>query len=582
MNGHSIYNKQAIIHLTNIFSDSPTEFINSGFFKSILVKFLDELRKRGSKYLHIFPNYLTNQQQNESIHQLLLLLNAKNKQQIIEQYPQYRDYFNDLYLLHQFVEQFYNFWRSLERYVICYEDQDNPIKYEHRPYRTFNDTIDKINDLKRRIYRDICENITNQHPRIYRQVAAGAGVGIITTAKFKLNLPPPYDKLDNIPTIRQVLIEPPLIINSPANKRMGKFRKIDRNPLCDININKDHWLCYPAKVGDLTILLYFHHKFIGLGTATANLFELEEDEQKIQSPAAIYLYGTEENLQVYGPTPTVFFEDQTNHLLVGAVPGDDVYGYFGYIKKMMLTLHNIICLKKGRLPVHGAMMKIELKNEKTANIVIIGDSGTGKSETLEAFRMMGQEQIRDLTIIFDDMGSLSLADGQLKAYGTETGAFVRLDDLNPGFAFGNIDRSIIINPHQINARAIIPVTTMEEILRGHNIDMLMYANNYEQPSEDRPIIEKFTSVEQALYTFKEGKRIAKGTTTENGLVGTYFANIFGPTQYQDLHDQIVNKYFDFLFANNIPVCQLRTQLGINGQTKTGPEAAAKALLEMIG
>lgn len=582
MNGHSLYDKQAIIHLTNVFSESPEKFINSGFFKSILVKFLDELRKRESKYLHIFPKNLTNQQQNESIHQLLLLLSTRNRQQIIEQYQPYRDYFNDIYLLHQFVEQFYNFWRNLERYVICYEDQDNPIKHEHRPYRTFNDTIDKINDLKRRIYRDICENITNQHPRIYRQVAAGAGVGIITTAKFKLNLPPPYDKLNNIPTIRQVLIEPPLIINSPANKRTGKFKKITKNPLNDISINKDRWLCYPAKVGDLTILLYFHHKFIGLGTAAANLFELEEDEQKIQSPAAIYLHGTEENLQEHGPIPTVFFEDQTNQLLVGAVPGDEAYGYFGYIKKMMLTLHNIICLKKGRLPVHGAMVKIELKNKKTANIVIVGDSGTGKSETLEAFRMLGQDQIRDLTIIFDDMGSLSLEDGRLKAYGTETGAFVRLDDLSPGFAFGNIDRSIIMNPHQINARAIIPVTTMEEILRGHSIDMLMYANNYEQPNEEYQIIEKFVNVEQALHTFREGKRVAKGTTTENGLVSTYFANIFGPAQYQDLHDQLVNKYFNFFFTNNIPVCQLRTQLGIHGQEKIGPEAAAKALLEMIG
>ena len=65
-----------------------------------------------------------------------------------------------------------------------------------------------------------------------------------------------------------------------------------------------------------------------------------------------------------------------------------------------------------------------------------------------------------MKVVFDDMGSLDMkSDGKIRAYGTETGAFVRLDDLQPGFAFGNMDRAIIHSPHKINARAIIPVTT---------------------------------------------------------------------------------------------------------------------------
>ena len=50
------------------------------------------------------------------------------------------------------------------------------------------------------------------------------------------------------------------------------------------------------------------------------------------------------------------------------------------------------------------------------------------------------------------------------AYGTEMGAFVRLDDLQSGYAFGQIDRAIIMNPDEVNARVILPVTKYD---RGH-------------------------------------------------------------------------------------------------------------------
>jgi len=39
---------------------------------------------------------------------------------------------------------------------------------------------------------------------------------------------------------------------------------------------------------------------------------------------------------------------------------------------------------------------------------MMGDTGAGKSETLEAFRVLGDKYIRELTIIADDMGSIDL------------------------------------------------------------------------------------------------------------------------------------------------------------------------------
>lgn len=54
------------------------------------------------------------------------------------------------------------------------------------------------------------------------------------------------------------------------------------------------------------------------------------------------------------------------------------------------------------------MIELTLKNGIQSNIVVIGDSGAGKSETLEAMRLMAEDEIKDMKTIFDDMGTLAI------------------------------------------------------------------------------------------------------------------------------------------------------------------------------
>src|SRR5665811_5238 len=199
---------------------------------------------------------------------------------------------------------------------------------------------------------------------------------------------------------------------------------------------------------------------------------------------------------------------------------------------MILTLHNIKIMKNGNLPFHGALVKINLKNGKESTILIIGDTGAGKSETLEALRVIGKDSIADLMIIADDMGSIELENGQPVGYGSEIGACLRLDDLQPGYAFGQIDRAIIMSANQINARIVIPVNSFNNVIKGYKINYVLYANNYEVIDEKHPIMEKFDNSTDALKIFKEGMVMSKGTTTSIGLTQSYFANIFGPPQYR--------------------------------------------------
>ena len=186
------------------------------------------------------------------------------------------------------------------------------------------------------------------------------------------------------------------------------------------------------------------------------------------------MFGVQgESLDCFGNLPTVFFDDEPNNLIVAAVPNRDEFGYFGYLKKMILTLHNIKIMKNGNLPFHGALVKIKLKNGKESTILIMGDTGAGKSEALEALRVIGNDTIADMNIIADDMGSIELEDGQPIGYGSEIGAFLRLDDLQPGYAFGQIDRAIIMSASQVNARIVIPVNSFNNVIKGYKINYVL-------------------------------------------------------------------------------------------------------------
>jgi hypothetical protein len=481
------------------------ELLESSLFQQVVERYLARLRRKDSSLLQIIDQ-INSDTPDESLVRLLRVLGTKPLEEAIAEVPGTEKLLHEASLLHEFVEHTYNYWRRFNRFIVCHSELGTGETLDARPYRTFNDTIEQLTHLVRAAYRDICENITGDHPRIYRQVAAGAQVGLIAVAK-EWPYPDQYQALAEVPFIRQMLIDPPLIIDPPMNKRTGSFQKVEENPFSQISFPVEEWYCYPAQVGPLVMFIYFHQAFMSLGCALANLFELASDEQISQGPDAIYAYGMDpEKMAKFGDLPTVFHEDGANDLLVAAVPREDRFGYFGYLKKMILTLHNIIVMGKyHRMPFHGAMTRIILRNGKSANVVIIGDTAVGKSESLEALRILGDNHIRELRVIADDMGSFGLGpDGSIQGFGTEIGAFVRLDDLQPGYAFEQIDRAVIMNPHKINARAVMPVTTMDEVLKGYPVDYIFYANNYEEVDDNRPIVERFTNSQVALKVFREG------------------------------------------------------------------------------
>lgn len=575
-----VFDRKVVIRLKDRICETPEELVDSELFKRVLKIMLTELGKRQSRLLEIFndKNCITENDITLLIGTIRALIKLPIGQ-VTSIVPKSEQFTRDPHLLEEFLRHFYNYWRSFDRFLICHSSDDD---LDKRPYRTFHTSAEQLMHLVRAVWRGVYDNVSGTHPNIFRQVSSGAGVAAITTTKT-LPLPAGYEFLNTIPIIRDVMLFPPLVIDPPMNKRTGQFVEVDANPLLRANLSPDEWLCYPARVGELLINIYFHETFYDLGFALTNLFELADDQAlEGRKPDAICLFGVQGTvLDEYGVFPTVFYDDSVNKLLVGAIPGRPEFGYFGYLKKMALTLHNICVIKNKRLPFHGALFHIILKSGKKATVLVMGDTGTGKSETLEALRILGDD-IQDIIVIADDMGSLAIDDNnRIIGYGTEVGAFIRLDDLQPGYAFGQIDRTIIMNAGQTNARVVLPVTSYKHVVQGYPVDIVLYANNFEQVDDTHSAIHEFATVESALKVFRAGEAMSKGTTTSSGLVHSYFANVFGPAQYPELHDEIAERYFRTFSATGLFIGEMRTQLSIPSWEQRGPEKAAHALLDLI-
>jgi len=573
--------RKVIILLRDRVCETSDDLLSSELFVEIVTRYVSRLTSRQSALLEVFgkPRHEISDCDIGKLIEVFGVLEKLPGEAVPKLVEDGERFVANPSLLQEFVEGLYDYWRQFERFIVCDSTED---RLDQRPYRTFNATIESLTHLVRQTYRDIEEGITGQHPTVYRQVRAGAEVAVIALPK-QVALPASYQKLRSIPMIRQLLLYPPLLLHPPMNKRTGQFTEVTSNPLEQIDVNPQEWLCYPAKVGSLLVLVYMHESFYGLGFSLCNLFELADDAFLERPVDAVYLFGVPGGvLDAFAPMPTVFYDDSEHNLLSAFCPNADQFGYFGYLKKMILTLHNIKVMKLGRMPYHGAMVRITTKDDHTVTLLIVGDTGAGKSETLEALRTIGDDRIREMTIIADDMGSLSLDQtGDILGYGTEIGAFVRLDDLQPGYAFGQLDRTIIMNPSQVNARIVMPVTTYEQVIKGYPVDMVLYANNYEEIDDEHPLIDRLKTPESALSVFREGAAMSKGTTTSTGLVHTYFVNIFGAIQRRDVHEQISERYFRALFQRGAFVGQMRTRLGIAGWETKGPLEAARGLLQAI-
>ena len=354
--------------------------------------------------------------------------------------------------VHELVEGLYDFWRSFDRFMVAHLEDDVP--EARHSYRDFNRTMATFAMLVRGLYRDVAENIGLDRPRVYRQVSAGCEVGLVV-GRLSWPVPDSYrPTLAGVPFVRHVVIDPPFITDPPMNKRTGAFVGGRPGPGSrGSSSTRARWVCYPVIVGPPTRLRLREPAFRRAWRSAREPVRAGSDERG--SPAdrtpCISTALRPERSPSFGELPTVFHADREAGLLVAAVPAEDRFGYFGYLKKMVLTLHNVLALEAGRLPFHGAYVRVVARRRHGGRRA--HHRRHGRRQVRDARGVAGagrRRDQRDLRIIADDMGSLTIGeDGDLRGYGTEIGAFVRLDDLQPGLRVRAARPGHLHEPHRV-------------------------------------------------------------------------------------------------------------------------------------
>jgi hypothetical protein len=463
----------------------------------------------------------------------------------------------------KFIDFLYHYWLKIERFGFLNNGSFEQLKNRAILFR----------QCITNIYYSVESNILCQPITVETNTPAGF-LGAFGAGKMEIPYPEEYQYLNQIKGVSSVFLNLPYSTSTKRNKRIGVYAESKENYAANLTLKGDDWLCYPFYVGESLVYFYFNIRFTNNIIGIVNLFQkVELKDCQGKKPDIIIVYG--------GPkekTTGTYYIDKKNDLMVGYVSDIDDADYFGYVKKLVLTLHNIRMINRGALPIHGSMVNIIMKSGRQVNVVIMGDSGAGKSESIEAFRQLAKEYLKDIKVIFDDMGTFFLEKGEVRASGTETGAFVRIDDLDVGYTFSHLYDSIIMNADETNARIVYQCTPYREVIKRWKIDIFLYADNYDANDCG---IKFFDNYHDMVAITEDGKRKAKGTTGEVGLVHSYFANPFGPVQLEPQTHVLVEKILETLLKNGTKEGVIYTQLAVEGQNKTGPKNAARSLFNWI-
>ena len=554
-------NDLAIVNFSAGYATTGDQLLNSSTFSNYVHNFIDYLKENNEDLYYYAVGGKTAREATVDLLRLFRMMRIFKIDEIES------SYLNDKERLLEFLEEMYNFWKKHQRFSVVTAGTASALQDI-----SFVTADSNFNNMVLTLYRNLEESLMGRKNRVYRQMQAGTNAAIAVSVK-QPKLSNTYDALKDIPFITSIMLRTPMILHPKSNKRTGMFTETDVNPITYFTGSDEEWFCFPCKIGTLLAFVYFHRDFISSAVSLGNLFELATEDECRKKPDLICLFGNQDD-----KNETVFHYDATDDIWVGSLTYDEKIEYFGYMKKMCLTLHNLRKMQHGWLPIHGAFVNITLHNGKRKGIMLMGDSGAGKSESIEALKIAGKDVIKDIEVVFDDMGTIHIEDGVPYGQGTEIGAFIRLDDLDPGTPYRDMDRSIFMNPESSNnARVITPAAPYEVVAMNHKIDLFAYANNYDNESG----LHRFENLEDAKATCKEGKRMAKGTTQEVGISTTYFANPFGPMQQQDVCDPLIDEVFTALRDNGVFVGEIYTHLGLDKENRDGINLAAKELLDFI-
>jgi hypothetical protein len=330
----TLADRSVVIYMRGALCTNPSQIFQSPHALRVIQRFISRLRRRESALLgvldglEIVPTVDETSAAAYKLNRLLGLLVDWGLDDIRLKAPDVADLLRDTRMLATLVEQLYDDWRGMERYLIfeggAGESRDRALE----GHTGFIHSTDDLTELVRSAYRRIQNNLRGHWPRVYRQVPAGANMSLLID---RADWPCPggvYEQLRAIPMVRLALLDPPVVLYPRANRRQGRFAAVDYNPLERVVIDPEKWLCIPFRVGQLSMLVYFDRDFLSHAVSLVNLLELAGHAEARAKPDGILVFGV--SAAALGDEPTVFYEDEANDMVLGAVAKSEEVDYFGY------------------------------------------------------------------------------------------------------------------------------------------------------------------------------------------------------------------------------------------------------------
>ena len=293
---------EVILNFDLVYPETSLEVIKSKEFKVFMQSYIAHLEETDSKLY----NWAT---QGKSLQTAIEALSTFARQTLVFSAEEIESpYIEDRTSALSFVEGMYDFWKAHERYSVTTD------RRRESSSTTFVHADSSHNQLIMATYRRIEETLMGRANKIYRQQPAGtnAALSLYKNESFKLGAR--YESLRKVKFIDSIMLRTPMILHPKSNKREWAFQQVYENPLDTFKGNSDEFFCFPAKVGDLTVFVYFHRDFMSNGVSLANLFELASKKEASKKPDCVLIFGNDD-----GKNACTFYHDEEENIWVGSV-----------------------------------------------------------------------------------------------------------------------------------------------------------------------------------------------------------------------------------------------------------------------
>lgn len=166
----SLSNGKVMINFTAKYCDSAETLLNSSGFKTVLDAYIKKIGKAETNVYKYLKNSLKDENDcSDSIIDTFKLLMVMKASEVRRLNTVYNYLLEDKDMFTAFIEGLYNFWRKLERYTIVQNEKlGNGLQNV-----SFISANNDFSTLILNVYRTVEENVSDEKPRIYRQLPAG-------------------------------------------------------------------------------------------------------------------------------------------------------------------------------------------------------------------------------------------------------------------------------------------------------------------------------------------------------------------------------------------------------------------------